>query len=143
MCLAVLKYLFMPVFPLMCCRVHPDRDWQLVGVGHALPREQQTCWSVSARTLKRTERTCDELLPHSFATGPIPTSIGALARLEVVKAQNNQLTGTCVRFYAQCHVGKANATLLVDVCAGCIPSEIGRATWLHHVNLQGNALTGS
>jgi len=82
-------------------------------------------------------------LPHVFAAGPIPTTIGAVAGLEDLKVHNNQLTGTRVRFYAQCHGGQANVTLLVDVGSGCIPSEIGRATRLYNLNLQGNALTGS
>ena len=41
------------------------------------------------------ESTTDLFVPENALTGPIPTQIGQLGRLDLLRVDNNQLTGEC------------------------------------------------
>ena len=41
------------------------------------------------------ESTTDLFVPENALTGPIPTQIGQLGRLGLLRVDNNQLTGEC------------------------------------------------
>ena len=81
-------------------------------------------------------------------TGRIPTEIGQLAHLTSLDLRSNELTGECIETYWIAVVNKRVDGPKLDfrlsiMCAGRIPTELGRLTSLIWLDLGCNGLTGS
>ena len=77
--------------------------------------------------------------------GPIPTELGELTRMTRLSLRNNKLTG---RFQLAYHKSMVNSTSLsnsigwVVLCAGRLPTDLGKLASMRNLTLRSNKFTG-
>ena len=80
-------------------------------------------------------------MPHNALTGPIPSELGNLDRLEILSLGLNQLTGSIPPEIGQM-AAMRRFSLSSNALSGSIPSELGQLTRLEAIWLHENQLTG-